>query len=57
LGDSSNRERIVSQQTLPLCINLTQATVLVGFDATAHMLRYFLNSGKEYSFNFQGLVD
>ncbi|MCF6255414.1 MAG: hypothetical protein L3J98_05720 [Gammaproteobacteria bacterium] len=36
---------------------MVHATVLVGDDAAKHMLHYLLNSGKEYEFDLQGMVD
>ncbi len=36
---------------------MVHAAVLVGDDAAKHMFHYFLNSGKEYNFDLQGMVD
>lgn len=36
---------------------MVHATVLVGDDAAKHMLHYLLNSGKEYTFDLQGMID
>ncbi len=36
---------------------MVHATVLVGDDAARHMRHYLMNSGKEYEFDVQGMVD
>ncbi|MCF6323319.1 MAG: hypothetical protein L3J89_03185 [Gammaproteobacteria bacterium] len=36
---------------------MVHATVLVGDDAAKHMRHYLMNSGKEYEFDLQGMVD
>ena len=42
---------------IAIMIYMVHAAILVGDDAAKHLLHYLLNSGKEYEFDFQGMVN
>jgi len=55
--NSENSEPKMIALKVAILNYMVHATVLVGDDAAKHMLHYLLNSGKEYEFDLQGMVD